>query len=503
MRHFIAIDLGTTNSKAVLIDETGKVLYVGKAAVVSLQDENGKHEQDAELIFQNVITLIKECFALASAKNIACISFSAAMHSIMATDTNGKPLTNAVTWADTRARQYAQQLRGSDSGKEIYRYTGTPIHAMSPLCKLLWLKNEKPEIFNNAAKFISVKEYIFFRFFGKYIVDEGMASATGLFNVYEHKWHEASLKLAGIDNSKLSQVVAATYIETEMLPEIKNELELSTNIPFVPGGNDGCLANLGCGALTSDIAVLTVGTSGAVRLTMPPSPPVDGGQEIANEGNGLFHYLLTDKIYVTGGPINNGGIVLQWFAENFLQLPLLQENNFEKVMQLAAAAKPGADDLLFLPYLLGERAPVWDESATGMFYGLRISHKKEHLTRAVVEGISFSLLQILKETEKNNTAVHSVYVSGAVTQSDFWMQLLADMFGKNIILNDVADASAMGAAFMGMYATGFIKDLSEVSKFISPSKKFIPNKEVHKPYIERFEVYKKLYPAFETINNHH
>ncbi|HRI22949.1 MAG TPA: gluconokinase, partial [Panacibacter sp.] len=379
------------------MNEKGVVLQTFKLAVVSIQDEHGMHEQDVELIFKSVLNLLKQSLAVVNETDILCISFSAAMHSLIAVDTTGKPLTNAVTWADTRSKVYARQLRETKEGRAIYTYTGTPIHAMSPLCKLLWLRKEMPGIFNNAAKFISIKEYIFFKLFGKYIVDEGIASATGMYNIYDYKWHEQSLKLTGIDVSKLSTVVAATHIETILLPEIRNELQLKTNIPFVAGGNDGCLANLGCGALSNNIAVLTVGTSGAVRLTVPP--PLDGKQEILNERNGLFRYLLTKEIAVIGGPINNGGIVLQWFAGNFLQFSLPENNNLQKLTQMAATVNPGADDLLFLPYLLGERAPVWDEDAAGMFYGLRISHKKEHLTRAVIEGISFSLLQILKETE--------------------------------------------------------------------------------------------------------
>lgn len=491
MQYFIAIDLGTTHCKALIVDEHGSALHTAKAAIPSFQAEEGQYEQDVELIFREVVALLKECVIFSGTGNIRCVSFSAAMHSLLAVDEQGIPLTHAITWADTRSKIYAQHLRDSEQGREIYKYTGTPVHAMSPLCKLLWLKNERPEIFNAANKFISVKEYIFLRLFGKYIVDEGIASATGLYNVYDHKWHKGALQLTGVDASKLSSVVAATHAETDLPGVMKNELLALAGIPFILGGNDGCLANLGCGALNNDIAVLTIGTSGAVRLTVPPPVPEDT--------HGLFRYLLTDNIYVTGGPINNGGIALQWFAENFLQLSILKDNNLEKVMLLAATAEPGADDLLFLPYLLGERAPVWDENAVGIFYGLRIIHKKEHLARAVVEGISFSLLQILNETEKNNAAVHSVYVSGIVTQSAFWMQLLADMFGKKIILNDVADASAMGAAFMGMYATGFIEDLNEVTKFIAADKVFEPDMDVHLSYRQQFEKYKKLYPATKQL----
>jgi gluconokinase len=142
----------------------------------------------------------------------------------MAVDATGKPLMNAMTWADTRSKKYAVELRNSETGKNIYTQTGTPVHAMSPLCKLLWLKNEKPQIFNDAHKFISIKEYIYSKLFNKYIIDEGIACSTGLYNSYENNWHDPSLQLAGIDESKLSRVVATTHYESDLLPEIKKQL---------------------------------------------------------------------------------------------------------------------------------------------------------------------------------------------------------------------------------------------------------------------------------------
>jgi len=149
---------------------------------------------------------------------------------------------------------------------------------------------------------------------------------------------------------------------------------------------------------------------------------------------------------------------------------------------------------------LGERAPVWDEDTSGIFYGLKMNHSQPHLTRAVIEGISFSLLQILENIQLQNNNVEVVYVSGFVTKSDFWLQLLADMFGKKIIVNDVADASAMGAAMIGMYATGFIKELAEVKQFLATDKVFTPNETNHALYQQHFERYKKLYPSFKNVH---
>jgi gluconokinase len=491
MKYIIAIDLGTTHCKAITVDENAKTIQSFKATLNSIQPQESYYEQNAEKIFQTVLQLLKRSLQNLDQNEIACISFSAAMHSLLVIDENGEPLTNAITWADTRSKKYAQQLRNSEQGKNIYRQTGTAIHAMSPLCKIIFFKNEEPELFAKAHKFISIKEYIFFRLFKKFIVDVGIASSSGMYDIYNNCWYKESLNVAGIDENKLSHVVNATHKEKDLLPEMKHFLQLTAEIPFVCGGNDGCLANLGSGSLQTNEAALTIGTSGAVRVTIPKPGITDG--------NGLFRYLLTNEIYVMGGPINNGGIALQWFAENFLQIKIADNNDLKKVLALAADAPPGSEDVYFLPYLLGERAPVWNEDACGMFYGLRMHHKKEHLTRAVIEGITFSLLQILNSIESANIVIEQIHISGIVTQSEWWMQLIADIFGKKILFTGGDDASATGAAFIGMYATGIIPDLSDVSSFLKTKKIFTPDETIHLLYQKHYKLYTSLYPATENL----
>jgi gluconokinase len=487
MSYIIAVDIGTTNCKLVTVDDKGKTVNSFKETLRSIQPNEGWHEQDAELIFQTVLRLLQQSLSSLQHEEIACISFSAAMHSMLAIDKNGIPITNAITWADTRSKTYARQLRNAETGKNIYRQTGTPVHAMSPLCKLIFLKNEKPQLLAEAHKFVSIKEYIFYRLFGKFIVDTGIASATGIYDTYNSCWCKEAMDVAGIDESKLSDVVSATHIETAVTPYAKKKLGLKKSIPFVIGGNDGCLANLGCGALNPNEAALTIGTSGAVRVTIP--------KPATENLSGLFRYLLTEDLYVTGAAINNGGIALQWFADNFLQIKISSNEDLNGVLKIAEQAPVGDKGLIFLPYLLGERGTIWDEEASAMFYGLRANHKKEHLTRVVIEGISFSLLQILKAIEKSNIGIDKIFVSGIVTKSEWWMQLLANVFGKTIVLSDDSDASAMGAAFMGMYATGIIKDLSEVKSFIKTTKTFEADELVHQLYQQQYKVYASLYPT--------
>lgn len=490
MNYFLGIDIGTTHTKAVISTNDGKVFFETKRGYDLIQPQPGYEEQDVHLIFDAVISVTREALQQIPQHNsIGGVGFSAAMHSLLPVDSNGEPLYNAITWADTRSKKEAWQILQHPSIRTVYSNTGIPIHPMSPLCKIVWFKNQRADIFANTHKFISIKEYIFFKLFGKYIIDYSIASATGLFNIRERKWDSLAMEIAGIDEEKLSQPVSTLHAEKELLPVYNDLLGVKSSIPFITGASDGCLANLGSGAILHGDTALTIGTSGAVRMTV--YEPLQKGQER------LFTYLLADDIYVRGGAINNGGIVLKWLAELFFWKEEDTENNYETLLSLASKVSPGAEGLFFLPYLLGERAPVWDADAKGVLTGLTMKHKKEHMIRAALEGMCFTLYQIIKELETVYGPVKEIYASGGFVKSAFWVQLMADITGKRVKLAEATDASAMGAAYLTMYATGSLDKLASVKQFTSVSKVYEPDAELHKVYAERFQLFNLLYPKFK------
>lgn len=497
MAHIIAIDIGTTNCKAVTVNTKGDIFHTCKMGYPIIQETSGQSEQDPEEIFQSVLTMLHEALGANDGRQVLAVSFSAAMHSVIAMDANGQPLTRAITWADTRSKPFADQLLQHPDAAEIFSHTGTPIHPMSPLSKLVWLRETQPAVFAAAARFISIKEYVFYRLFGKYVVDYSIASATGLFDAHSLQWYGPALAAAGIRAEQLSQPVNSTHSEKGLLPAIAAILPAAKDIPFVTGASDGTLANLGCGAIAPGEAALTIGTSGAVRVVSE--------QAAADTQARLFRYLLTDQLFVTGGPTNNGGIALQWIAQKVLQLPLRSDEDFEHLWQVAASVQPGAEKLLFLPYLLGERAPVWDAGSKGVFFGLTTRHQPQHLVRAVIEGIVFALNQVLQTVEATTGPVTSIYASGGFTHSDFWMQLLADITGKTIVRTEGADASAIGAAMIAMYALGMLKNPLDAKQLVPPVSTLQPNAATHQVYQQYFKVYEGLYPAlkdsFAQLNN--
>ncbi|GGA90899.1 gluconokinase [Puia dinghuensis] len=486
----IGIDIGTTNTKAVAFASTGEVLASAGASYPVYTDAGGRHELDPDQLLGAVTAVLKEVYGKVG-KAVAGISFSCAMHSLIAVDRDGRSLTRAITWADTRSERYARDLKGSEAGSRIYAVTGTPIHAMSPLCKLLWMKAEQPEIFGRAARFISIKEYIWWHLFGEYRVDHSLASATGLFDIRRRVWNAESLELAGIDADRLSEPVAGTYWEAGLCHGWES-LGLPADLPFVIGGSDGCLANLGSGAVHPGDTALTIGTSGAIRMTTPEPEP--------DPQERIFSYILSEDHYVCGGATNNGGNVLQWYARQVLGRNDADASEFGRLVAEAEAIAPGADGLVFLPYLLGERAPVWDANARGVFFGLRSIHGERHFLRAVLEGVSFSLRQIGASLEETIGDVRHIYASGGFTHSTLWLQMIADIFQKKVSVTASADASAIGAAQMGFYALGIIPALGDATgSLVKVVSTYEPDGGRGQVYQKNYAVYTELYRRLKDL----
>lgn len=483
--NIIAVDIGTSNCKAVVTNENTKVLNSFQSSTKPIEPKPGWNEQNADEIFNTVFNLLQQAIAFCENKNISCVSFSAAMHSFLPVDKTGKPLMNMLTWADLRSAKYAHELEQKSISKKLYQITGVPVHAMSPLCKLLWLKHEANPIFKKTYKFISIKEYIFLKLFGKYVIDHSIAAATGLFDEKNLCWYDKALKIAGINQSNLSELLPVYHCETQLLPSVKKQLKLTEEVPFLLGASDGALANLGSGIINANNAAVTVGTSGAVRIT--------SNKYLIDKKQRLFCYYIGDGLYITGGAINNGGIALQWLIEKIFEEDFKDESKLTALLQNTVSIQPGSEGLIFLPYILGERSPVWDENAKGCFIGLRFAHTKTHLTKALLEGVCFSITEVLHALEETSGSVKKIYLSGGIIKSDVWVQLLADISGRQIMVNDAADASALGAAFIGMKAVGIINNIHAAEMFLKSTKTFKPMRGNHLIYKKYSEIYSSLY----------
>ena len=298
-RFMLGVDIGTTSTKTVVFAMEGRVVSQHAIEYPLLCTAPGMAEQDPQHILAAVLDSIAVAVrrAQAAPEQITLVSFSAAMHSVIALDADNQLLTKSITWADNRASVWSARLRDEYDGQAIYARTGTPIHPMSPLCKLMWLRHEHAELFQRARRFVGVKEYVFFHLFGRWLVDHSIASATGLFNLQALQWDSQALALWGIDATQLSTPVPTTEVVQGLDRAVAAQLGLRADTPFVIGANDGVLSNLGVNAIAPGQVAVTIGTSGAMRSVVD--------RPLTDPSGRTFCYALTEQHWVVGGPVNN------------------------------------------------------------------------------------------------------------------------------------------------------------------------------------------------------
>lgn len=467
---FIGLDIGTSSAKAVAFDRQGREHGQASRSYALSQPEPDAAVQDPE----EVRIAIQECLQELIDKlpePPRAIGISSAMHSLLAVDEAGKPLTPMITWADGRAQPQADELRGTKLGNQLYRHSGTPIHAMSPLCKLAWLRTSQADIFQQAARFVGIKEYLWYHQFGEWVVDHSIASATGMFDLAEREWIPQALEYADVEPDRLARPVHTEYSQ-----------QTDDGLTWVIGASDGCLANLGSGVLEAGHAVMTIGTSGAIRVSTT--------EPVYDEEERLFCYLLDADTYVVGGPTNNGGVVWEWCCRQFFP-----DKSIEEALAVAEDIEAGAEGLLFLPYLYGERAPVWNARAKGYFWEIEAHHTRDHFARAVLEGICLNLALITQALEAVTGPIHCIHANGGFTRSAFWVQLLSNILGKRIEVNDTFHASAKGAAIMAMRASG--RPLEKAGAQEAEAV-YTPDEELHSRYTLILEKFRQIYPSVKV-----
>ncbi len=482
--YIVGIDIGTGSIKAVAVTTDGKIAAKTQHHYPYFSSKPDYNEQEPEAIWQAFIKCMRE-MVKATAANPTAVCLSSVMHSVIMVDKNGKELGNMITWADRRNADVAENLYHSKEAAPLYEATGTPVHAMSPLTKLMWL-NQCSDTFKKAFKFISIKEYIWFRLFEAFEVDYSIASATGLFNIHQLQWHEPSLQLAGITTSQLSNIVDTNYSRNNIKPSIASLLNIAPDTKFVIGSSDGCMANLGSFAMDEGTAALTIGTSGALRLKT--------AKPINNFNTMVFNYRFDGQTFISGGPVNNGGSVLQWLLKSFLNKENIEERDYTEIFDAIERVPPGSNGLLFLPYITGERAPVWDAKSCGTFFGVKDHHSQPYFLKAAIEGTCYTLSQILHQLE-NGAKIKQLSASGGFMHSKEWIQILADITDKPIALIQQEDASAMGAVFFALKQLGLIESYEQMKPADYPV--INPKAKATKLYQQQFKIFEKLYGSLK------
>jgi len=490
--YFIGLDIGTSSVRAVLFDSAGMQVSIDNIEYCVVSPANGHVELHPDSIFDSTIKVIKACSRKSEAVHVAGIGISCQMHSLMGVDRHGNPITELITWGDTRAKKESEFIKSNYDVGSLYHKTGCRVqHPMYPLSKILWLKSNAVATFNSIYKFITIKEYIIYKLFNEFVVDYTLAASQGYFNIHKQDWDEdITGGILGINRNNLSEIVECGQILKGMRLEYANAMGIDRNIPVVIGSGDGIMANLGCGICDDTAFSSTIGTSGAIR-TAVGSPLLDPYQQ-------TWCYSFTKDMWVAGGAINNGGLALQWLRDEFKEqfeydASLSGEGIYTLFDRLASEIKPGSDGLVFLPCLTGERSPDWNADARGLMFGLGLSHGRKHIIRAAMEGILYRMYSIYEAMVRLRDNARQITANGGYTKSNTWLQMQADIFNKEIQVSATAEASALGAAFLCMVSLGAASGIRDALPGMKPDRIIYPIKENHEVYKEMYRLSKQVY----------
>ena len=484
----VGIDLGTSAVKVLAITTGGREIAAGSQFYGLETPQADFVEQDADLVYRATMHVLAQVLADVRMRGseVAAIGFSSAMHGVLCVDDDGEPLSHVITWMDRRAHAIADKWRSDGTALALYESTGAPMHPMLPVAKLRWLAEHDAQLFAQARRFVGLKELVVFRWTGEWLVDHGIASATGMLDLRTREWHPRALELAGVGPDRLSRPALPSTILRRFRPAIARELGLAEPTAVVLASSDGALANIGVGASARGDVALTLGTSGAVRI-LTPEPVLDTRAR-------TFCYCADDTRYVVGGPTSAAGASLDWiFALLLDEVP--KEQRFARAVELAMQVPPGAQGLVVLPFFAGERAPYWNSALRGAFDGLDLAHDRRTILRAAFESVVFGVYAVYDVVSELARDAERLLLSGGLTKAPLVRTLLADVFGLPAVQPHEQEASAFGAALLAAHAVGLIADASAAARATGYDAPTQPDPELALTYRVAFEKYRRYVDA--------
>jgi gluconokinase len=476
----LALDVGTSGLRAFLFDARGRAI---RSTGVTLGHEirisaDGEASVDADERLREVEHAIDTVLATAGrlAGDIAAVGVSTFWHSLLGSDTRGRPTTRVLTWADTRARHASAMLRTELDNDEVHRRTGCYLHASYLPAKLRFLRDADADAYRRTTWWGSLGEHLYTRLFGERTVGHGMASGTGLYDQGRRAWHRGLLALLGVDATALSSIDDTP--RTGLRPAYARRWPALARVPWLPALGDGACSNVGAGAVGRDVVALMLGTSAAMRVLYEGAdPPVVAGG---------WTYRLDARRIVAGGALSNAGNVLTWLRDLLPDLDLG-----------AVARRPvGEHGLVALPLLAGDRSPTWNDAATGAIVGIALHTRPEDIAQAMIEGIALRVAGLSELVHGALPGVSRLVATGGAAASAPWLtQLCADAIGRPLELSVATEGSARGAAIAALEAIGAISDLAALPPPVE--RVFRPRERAHERLMDALRRQDRLERALD------
>jgi xylulokinase len=492
----LGIDIGTSGTKTLLIDEQGRPVATATAEYPLATPRPGWAEQEPEHWWQATVATVREVLAKSglSGRDIGGIGLSGQMHGSVFLDRQNRVLRPALLWCDQRTAAQCAWITEQVGAERVVELTANPVLTGFTAPKVIWVRQNEPETYRQIAKVLLPKDFIRFRLTGEYHTEVSDASGTSFFHVRERRWADELLERIEVPREWLPEVHESPVASARVSAAAAEATGLAAGTPIVGGGGDQAAGAVGNGIVEAGILSSTVGTSGVV-FAFAETPTVDPGLRVHT-----FCHAVPGTWHVMGVMLSAGGS-LRWYRDALAHpecavARILGVDPYETICRTAAAAEPGCEGLLFLPYLTGERTPYPDPNARGVFFGLTLRHEKRHMARSVLEGIAFGLRDSFEILAQMGVPITQVRASGGGARSPLWRQIQTDVTGREHVTINVDEGPAFGVALLAGVGTGVWSSVPEACRAtIRVVERSGPVPASRAIYDRLYPVYRALYPA--------
>ncbi len=495
--YLLGIDIGTTSIKVGLINEKGGLVSLSIQEYSLKTSSNNRVESYADTYWNSCKAGIRDVLekSSVSSASIVAIGLSSQGETLVCLDKEGKVLRNVIVWLDSRAVEESEII-----GREIpielwYRTTGLPeVSPMWPICKILWIKRNEPDIFGKTSKFLVLKDYLIWKLTGEFVTDPSVSSSTGYLSIVKRDWWDDALNILGIGHEKLPSIMESHTLIGRINLEVSKELGLPSGIPVINGGMDQMVGALGAGNIKPGIITETTGTALAIIATTD-EPIFDPQRRVP-----CSPHCIPNK-YILMPYTETAGILLRWFRDNFPSINGIED--YDRMLSLANQIPPGSDGLIVIPYFNGSFCPNFNPNARGAFVGVTLNHSRAHFIRAIVEAVSFMLRENIDLLRSLSIPVERVRALGGASKSDIWLQIKSDVLNLPVEVPLYSEASVLGAGILAGIGCGIFSNYKDaVERAVKIVRVFKPDPKVsifyEKVYQDYLSLYKKLYNYCRT-----
>ncbi|MEA4912319.1 MAG: FGGY family carbohydrate kinase [Oscillospiraceae bacterium] len=498
----MGVDIGTTNIKALAVTLRGDTAALASEAIDTAYPAKDRIEQDPEQIWEKYCAAVRRAADSAGAERIAGLCTDSNRCGLILADEEYRPLTRNMTWQDFRCTSQVERFAARHPEIDVYRITGEDALPQHTAFKILWCKEEIPELWEKCRHiFFSPADYISFKLLGRHIASKSIAQSTGLLDINTLCYSETMLRAVGVSREMLPELCDSTQIIGKLGEDRAAALGLCPGLPVVGGVCDATASQIGSGAVEEGLFTVSIGTCSAVRTyCREPIYAQDKFSQIR---------VIAPFGYVPSCTVTDAGSVLKWFQSNFCA-DLLRSaaetgaDVYEYIDREAEKVAPGAEGLILLPYFTGASYAVKDATTFGVFAGIRNYHTRAHFARSIMEGVAFSLRAVLDSFRENGFAIQKARFVGGGTKSKLWSQILADVLGVEAQIPNCGEAAALGSAVIASVGLKYNETLSEaVEKMVSFSAGYVPQPQTKRIYDNTYTLYRELFAQMKGFYKRH